>query len=294
MKIAIIGAGAIGKALEHILLGKGEQIELWDKNPAKAPNQKPISDIIPSAEIIFLCVAANAIREALQSVLPFLSSQAILVSVAKGLDDSSKSAMDLLSETSPRRHFAVLSGPMLADELMDDKGGGAVAASDEEDVRNKLSELFSGTSLTLETSDDVRGAAIGGILKNIYCIGLGILNGVGAGDDVTGMFVARALREMMLISKLFGGREETMIGLAGLGDLVASGFSPLSRNFQVGVNIGKRGESDISSEGRRAIPRIYERVRAESANLPLFSALYFVIVEKSDPNLILYSIISKQ
>lgn len=281
-RVAIIGAGAMGQALAYVLhTNKNVNVALYDKDSIKTiPAGASLSEVVSSADTLFLCVPSWAMREVLFEVKPYLKRGAISVSLAKGMEPDGKKTMDaLLAEILPRHHAAVLGGPMLAAEIMKDMPAvGCLAAADEK-ICKRVSELFEGTALSLEVTNDIRGVALSGVLKNIYALGLGIASGLSWGNNQKGWYAARALAEMASLVELFGGRRDTVYALAGAGDLVATGFSSYSRNNRFGEEIARNGVCAIKSEGCASLPLVAELI-ANSGNdsFPLFRALEEVIL----------------
>lgn len=258
-KVIIIGAGEIGTAIGKILKKKGIEPIFWDKNPLKIRNQKPLAEIIPSANFIFLCIPSWAMREAISNILPMLSKKTIIISLAKGIEKRTNKTMgELLKEFFPKgQKFALLSGPMIAEELMKNKFGAAVLATKQKIIYNKTADLFKKTNLKIEYSNDIRGVALAVVLKNIYAVLLGISDGLRQGDNKKGELLVEAVKEMADIIQTFGGKKETAYGIAGLGDLIATGFSRYSKNRQFGeelVRIGKK--TALKAEGAVSLEMI--------------------------------------
>ncbi len=274
-KVVIIGAGEIGRAIEKILQDKsGIMIELWDKDISKAPNQKPLTEIIPSADFLFLCVPTNAIRKVLNSILRFLNKKTLVISLSKGIEaDTLKTAADILEELLfDKTQHALLFGPMLAEELVKGMPGIGVAAVKEQKVFTRIKTLFTGTNLLIEHSSDVRGVALTGVLKNIYAVGLGIGGALEFGGNLKGWLTQKAIKEIAEIIELLGGKKETAFGSAGLGDFVATGFSPYSSNRQAGEELVKTGKYLLKVNELRSSPR-FANARASEGIVSLFPIL---------------------
>jgi glycerol-3-phosphate dehydrogenase (NAD(P)+) len=269
-RIVIIGAGDIGKAIAHVLRPKKADIRLWDKEPGKVIRQGPLSARVTGAEIVFLCVPSFVVAEAAKAIRPFLNSRTLVVSIAKGIDRKSGQTADiLLAKILPRQPVALLSGPMLANELLKNLGGAAIVASKSAAARKCLLGMFRHTELHVRTSADVRGVALAGVLKNIYALVLGASDGLGFGWNAKGLIAGEAAREMAAILPLFGGERETAHGLAGFGDLVATGMSPTSRNHETGRLLV---QAKVQwSEGTASLPFIMKRLGSRSRRFPLLA-----------------------
>ncbi|KKW12801.1 MAG: Glycerol-3-phosphate dehydrogenase [NAD(P)+] [Parcubacteria group bacterium GW2011_GWA2_49_9] len=283
--VAIIGAGAIGQALAHILdRNKENRLELFDKDPAKVTRAAlPLPDVVKEAEVLFLCVPSWAMRGALTEMKSYLSQDAIVVSLAKGIEEEHKKTMDaLLVEILPQHRIALLGGPMLAAEFMEDLPGVGCLATEHVEVAEQIAGLFAGTLLSFETTSDVRGVAFAGVLKNIYALGLGVAHGLSWGDNQKGWYLTRALVEMATIVEQLGGKRETAYSLAGIGDLVATGFSGYSRNSRSGEEIVRNGVCNIQSEGCASLPHFLKLLPADRSVFPLLHGLEQIIIDGKD------------
>ena len=248
--------------------------------------------VIREAKFIFLCVPSKAVRSAAISILPYLLSKAIVIVLAKGIEVESELFMDeVLIKTLPSgQPFALLGGPMLAAELATDMSTTGVVGSRDEHCLRALRELFLETTLHLETNLDLRGVALAGTLKNIYAMVLGIAHALAWGENQKGWLVAQSIFEMAFITKQMGGLPQTVYGVAGLGDLVATGFSPYSRNRKVGIS-HVEDQTPLRGESTNALPIIISKIGLSIDSLPLLRALRDVVMEKSSPRAVFESAI---
>lgn len=273
MRIVIIGAGAIGRAIEQLLNPDTNQVELWDKDQSKVRNQKALEELVPNAQVIFLCVPSWFLREAVQEVKPFLQSATILVGISKGLEQTSgKRTDEVIQEECPGRAFALLFGPMLAREIQENGRAYAVGAG-EPLATQALAELFAGSRLNLSMTPDAASSALAGVLKNVYTILLGAATGFGYGQNVKGFIVAASLREMQIIAKRLGLDPEATLGIAGAADFVATGFSEHSQNFTLGKNIAITGAASLASEGKVSAEALIQLLHSDLQDLPLLKAV---------------------
>ncbi len=266
-RVVIIGAGELGKAIGGLIVKKGAGVDLWDANPAVVPGQKPLAEIVPLAHYVFFCVPSWAMRDAVVSVVPYLSPQAAVFSFAKGIEKYSFQTMAevvpaLLPPTQP---FVVVGGPMLAEEINVGKRAIGVFASPDAAARESARELFTGDRFHVETSEDAPGVALAGVLKNIYAVALGIADGLELSGNEKGWLTGRAISEMRDIAGVMGVEKDTILGAAGVGDFIATGYSVHSRNHQTGVEIVATGKCDIRGEGLTALPFLIERLGKEKA-----------------------------
>ncbi len=278
--VTVIGAGEIGRAMAKILQKKKElKIYHWNRTPL--PNQKPLPETIPLSNFLFLCIPSWAVKETLGKINAHLGQKTIVISLAKGIEKGSLKTMnELLTELlAKKQRFSLLAGPMIAEEL--DKGlpGFGIIASDDELTFQNINPLFTRTNLNLNYTDDVRGVALGGVLKNIYAISLGIAKGLDWGKNAQGWLVAKILDEMLIIAEKLQAKKKTMLGLAGLGDLIATGFSPHSRNQAMGRELAKNGKPSLQGEGVVSLPSLLLLLKGKTDKLPILEALNKIIIE---------------
>lgn len=270
-KIAIIGAGQLGRALGKVFARGQYEINLWDREPGEDVVDLP--EALSGAQLVFFAVPSISLREAIIYCKPYMETEAVSIILTKGLCDG-RLPVELAASLLPRRPLAVVGGPMLAEELAEDLGGGAVIAGNAPKVTKKLAELFSSVDLAVEESLDISGISAAGILKNIYAIGAGSLDALSAGNDLQGMYLSRAWNEMAKIIPFLGGEKESALGWAGLGDLIATASSRQSDNFEFGrcLSLGNKPARD--GEGFRSLAGIIRRVGpARMKNLPILAVL---------------------
>lgn len=283
-KVVIIGAGEIGRAIEKVLRTKNLNIVLWDKDSSKVRGQKSLAEIVPSANFLFLCVPSWALRETIKGIAGYINKKTVIISLTKGLEGRTlKTPDELLKETLPRgQKFVLLSGPMIAEELMSGKEGRGVVASSYKEAAIKVKKLFERTSVFVDYCSDARGAALASVLKNIYAVALGISDGLDLGINVKAWLTAESLKEMTEIAEILGGRKKTIMGSAGLGDLIATGFSNYSRNRQSGEDLIKIGHFSLGGEGAASITGISKLIGKQTKGFPLFNILSQILIYQKD------------
>lgn len=281
-KIAIIGYGELGRAVHKILEKKKDlSIGIWDKKD----RENKLSGIISSAEVIFVCVPSWCVREALENIKKYLSEKTLVVCLSKGIEERTLKTVDLvLGEVlGLKQPLAILSGPMLAEELMSGKNGFAALASKNKKDFSVISDIFSGTNLKTEYSKDMKGVALCGVLKNIYALGLGICDGLNLGSNAKGKLAGEAVKEMAEIVKYLGGKKESVLSEAGLSDLIATAFSSFSRNREVGEELAKTGVCCLESEGFKSVNSMAKLLGKKAGKLPFFNTLKLIILENQKP-----------
>ena len=263
-KIAVFSAGSWGTAFSVVLGDAGNDVTLWARREevVEAINGKrentgylPGIELPPSvtattdaeqaaadADIVVLTVPSQSLRENLTAWAPMIPAKATMVSLMKGVELGSLNRMsEVIADVTgagPER-IAVVSGPNLAKEIARREPAASVVACADEDVAKQLQKAFHTAAFRPYTSVDVLGCEIGGAYKNVVGLAVGMAVGLGFGDNTTASLITRGLAETARLAMAQGANPLTLMGLAGLGDLVATCSSPLSRNRTFGVNLGQ-------------------------------------------------------
>jgi len=244
--------------------------------------------------VVILAVPSQAMRQNIKLVAPYLTKSVMVVSAAKGLELGSGKRMSqvIAEEINPRfrPNICVLSGPNLAREVLQRLPAATVVAADSGIVARKVQRLLTVPNLCVFTNSDIVGVELGGALKNIIALGAGIADGLGYGDNAKATFMTRGLTEITALGVALGANPLTFSGLAGLGDLVATCASPLSRNHYVGVELTKgRSLTEIlnsmTSVAEGVTTTLVARNVAQNLGLemPIAEKLYQVLYEDVDP-----------
>jgi glycerol-3-phosphate dehydrogenase (NAD(P)+) len=281
-RVVIIGAGEIGSAIGRLL--RGARVEFFDAQPGKVRGQRPLAKSVPSAEVVFFCIHSRFARQALFSAAPYLKRRTVVVSVSKGIEFQTRFTMDQLFThlLGARQPFAMLCGPMLAEELDLKLPGGAVIGTKSDAAYRTLVQLLRGTSLKLERSKDVHGVALAGVLKNIYAIGLGVSSALKLGSNFSGWYIQASAAEMAGIIGALGGKPQTAYGPAGLGDFITTGLSPYSQNQQMGQDLVRRGTCAMTSEGCVSLPSLVKLLGARAKSFPILTAIRRTLEHHTD------------
>lgn len=241
MKIAVIGGGAWGCTLAGLAQDNGHQVEIWSRRGAVTLEQA-----IANAEIVISAVSMKGVRSVAAALSGKLSPQTILVSATKGLDPESGSSVELpllpsqlWQQAFPGHAIAMLSGPNLSKEIQQGLPAASVIASADLAIAEQVQSVFSSPRFRVYTNPDLLGVELGGTLKNVIAIAVGACDGLNLGANAKAALVTRGLAEMIRIGTYWGAKAETFYGLSGLGDLLATCNSPLSRNYQVGYNLSQ-------------------------------------------------------
>jgi glycerol-3-phosphate dehydrogenase (NAD(P)+) len=280
-QITVIGAGEMGTALGKALEASND-VFWYDRNREKAKRYHPLEQVFGS-ELVFLCVPSKALKDVLSKAKPMLNSNTGVVCLSKGMDEQGRTVDAIVQEFVEKSKYALLAGPMLAEELVLNKTTIGILACKDQVFFHKVEAVFRGSQIKLEYTNDVAGTAISSVLKNIYAMALGMAEASGWGINLKSWLVAQILKEMIIIADDFGGKHSTVLGPAGVGDLVATGFSSYSQNFQVGKDLALMGQSERFSEGLAAVNPLYRQVSGHMDNLPVLTILYQTINSKERP-----------
>lgn len=268
-KILIIGAGEIGSTLGRFLK-KENKIKYWDKY--NQHQKEDLKNLVLWSKIIFICTPAAAVFEVLEKIKKFNLKDKILICVSKGIDLKTNQRMDevLGSFTS---NFGLLYGPMIAEELNQNKFGFGILVSKNKKVL-KIKNIFNKTKIKIKISDDLVGVSLCGILKNIYALGLGLIDALELGLNFKGYYIAETLTEICEIVKKFGGQKETVLNWCGTGDLIATGLSSNSANYLAGFLKGRNKKITKLSEGLKSLSGIKKSLKTKKIKAPIFDKIY--------------------
>ncbi len=314
-KIAVIGAGSWGTTFAKVLADAGNDITLWARRddiaeeinethrngdylpginlPHNLSATSNVAEALAGAELVFLAVPSQSLRGNLTEWGVHLPKDAILVSLMKGVERETGLRMsEVIAEATgfPSGQIAVVSGPNLATEIAAQQPAASVAASSNRDTAIRVAEVSSNDYFTTFTNNDVIGTEFGGILKNLIAVAIGIVNGVGYGENTKASIMTRGLAEISRFAVAYGAQPNTMIGLAGLGDLIATSESPLSRNHKAGEMLG-RGYSirevikrmSQTAEGLASVKPILALAAEKNIAMPIVEQVNAVLEGRMDP-----------
>ncbi|MCL5408854.1 MAG: NAD(P)-dependent glycerol-3-phosphate dehydrogenase [Candidatus Omnitrophica bacterium] len=309
VKIGIIGAGGWGTALA-VILSEHYEICMWEKFPDyagilnkkreniyflpgfKIPEKIEItsnlSEVLSFASYIIIAVPSQYFKNILEDIKKDYKNQPILIAT-KGMEETGLRMSDVLEEIIPGTHPSILSGPTIGREVAEKKPTAAVVASMDMDIAQKFQKILSSESFRIYTSSDVIGVELAGSSKNVIAIGAGIIDGLGLGINTKSAYLARGIEELKNLGVASGGKEKTFWGLAGLGDLITTSFSPSSRNRSYGEALakGKQGEflkgTKMVIEGIRTTKILKGLGEKKGIELPIIFSIYRIIYKKSNP-----------
>jgi glycerol-3-phosphate dehydrogenase (NAD(P)+) len=310
--IGVIGAGAWGTALASVAAAaSGRRVMLWAREPEVVESIRAKREntlFLPGAELpsgveatgdlskacaagaLLLVVPAQYLRASLRSLKPYLHEGMPVVLCAKGLETGSgKLLTEVLAEEVPKAESAMLSGPSFARDVA--RGlPTVIAIAARSDVAQRLQvTLGQAPGFRPYVSEDLTGVALGGAAKNVYAIACGMVEGAGYGESARAGLLARSFAELLRLGAALGARAETLMGLSGLGDLVLTATSMSSRNFALGVALGKgtpltaaAGPGAPLAEGAATAPALVARGKRHGVELPVAEAVADVLAGKLD------------
>jgi len=305
-KISVLGGGSWGTVLGYLASINGNDVTLWMRDEEVAeeinntninsrylPNLTLGSNLIATSEmadisdsgIIIFCVPSDAFREVSDLASNYIKEESFLVTATKGVEKDGFSLMsNILADYFPNNAIGVLSGPNLAEEIASNHLSGTVIASENEILAQTIIKGLSTEFFRVYENDDPYGVEMGGALKNIYAIACGIADGLDSGENTVGMIMTRGLGEMGRLASELGANPQTFLGLAGVGDLITTCASPLSRNHQFGKLIGKGMSVDDAKkqigqtiEGLKTLKVVKIISDEHKVNMPIVDSLYKII-----------------
>lgn len=314
-KVAVLGAGSWGTTFAKILADGGSNVTIWARRPELAreiSESKRNSDYLPGinlprsmqassklgevldgAEQVYLSIPSQTLRENLIAVRGMIPTDAVVVSLMKGVEKGTGFRMSEVIEQElalGEDRVAVASGPNLALEIAKQQPTAAVISSASLETATAVAMAATNPYFRSFVNTDVIGTEFGGVLKNLIAVAIGIVDGVGYGENTKASIITRGLSEMTDFAVAYGARAETLSGLAGLGDLIATCQSPLSRNNTAGRLLGQGynfaevvAQMNQTAEGLASVAPILELARAKGVDMPIVSQVAEVLAGTLNP-----------
>ncbi len=321
---AIVGAGSWGTALAIHSANCGHDVKLWvhSEDTFKTLTEKRTNEIylpgfslpenviptpdgssISNSDYVIFAVPSIHFRETFKKMLPHIRDGSVLISAIKGMEpNTSKRISEIVQELSGERFvYSVLSGPSFATEVAQQNPTAVVIGSDNKEIGKEIQTDFRSAYFRLYYNPDVLGIEIGGSVKNIIAIAGGVVSGLGYGYNTLSGLITRGLAEVNRLAIDLGANPSTLMGLAGLGDLVLTCTGHLSRNRQVGVELGKGKKIDeitrnmrMVAEGVRTTEGIYALAKKRNVSMPITEQVYKVLYEDHDPRTAILELMSRE
>jgi glycerol-3-phosphate dehydrogenase (NAD(P)+) len=308
LKVGLLGGGSWGTTVAS-LVAQNTRVTLWARDASTAEeinlrhtNEKYLPDAslpeslkasadleeaVSDIDVLVVGIPSHQFRGVLELVKPHLRAWVPVVSLTKGLELDTRLRMtEIIEEVLPGHPVGVLTGPNLAREIVAGQAAASVIAMEDEIILRELQALFRSGLFRVYTNHDVIGCELGGALKNIIAIAVGMGDGLGAGDNTRSALITRGLAEISRLGVAMGGRAETFAGLAGMGDIIATCTSAQSRNRHVGIELGKGRklpeiieEMVMVAEGVKSAPAVMALAKEHEVEMPIASDVYRVVAE---------------
>ena len=320
-KIAVLGGGSFGTVLANLAASNGYSVSLWVRDSEQAlrinseganttyhPELKlsenieatdSLEEVLKDASMVFIATPSIIFQQIIERISNLIEDDSYLISCTKGILGKPFRPLSEVITEKVENTLGVLSGPNLAKEIADNKVAGSVIASSDNELINSVKSVLSSQTFKIYSSNDMQGVEFAGALKNIYAIICGMADSLKVGENAIGLILTRSMAEMSRFAVAKGANPITFLGLAGMGDLVATCTSKLSRNYQLGYNLGKGMKIDKAKEKIGQVAegiRTLEVIKNESIELdikmPLVESLYNIIYLDSSPNVLISDLIN--
>ncbi|MDZ8085623.1 MAG: NAD(P)H-dependent glycerol-3-phosphate dehydrogenase [Nostoc sp. DedQUE12b] len=287
LSVAILGAGAWGASLANLATANGHQVRVWSRQGSQS-----LQVVLKDVQIVLSAISMIGVRDVASQVQSFpLSPETIFVTATKGLDPQTTCTPSQIWQTTfPNHPVVVLSGPNLSKEIQMELPAASVVASNIPTAAEVVQLVFSSHRFRVYTNPDPLGVELGGTLKNVIAIAAGVCDGLQLGTNAKAALVTRGLTEMVRIGNNWGAKTETFYGLSGLGDLLATCNSPLSRNYQVGYQLagGKSLTETLANlqgtaEGVNTCRVLMQRAKQQNIAVPITEQVYRLLQGEITP-----------
>lgn len=312
-KVAVIGAGSFGTALANVLVYNGHDVTVWARKESqiqemseKHTNSKYLPGVLISdrikytnvleeavadKDIIVFAVPAQSFSQVACNAKEHLDPATVVVNLAKGIERGTlKTMSQIAADVIPDNTYVALSGPSHAEEISRNFPTTVVVASKEQKAAELVQDVFMGPKFRVYTSPDVNGVELGGALKNVIAIATGISDGMKLGDNTKAALMTRGMHEVKRLGMAMGAENETFAGLSGIGDLIVTCDSNLSRNRRCGILIGggltpEQAVEKIGTtvEGFYTVDAAYELSKKLGVEMPITDAIHACLKGKTDP-----------
>ena len=319
--VAVLGGGSFGTVLANLAASNGYNVSLWVRDSEQAlrinseganttyhPELKlsknitasdNLKEVLNNRSIIFIATPSIVFEQIVIRVSDYIDEKPYLVSCTKGiLDDPFRPLSEIIS-SKLKNTIGVLSGPNLAKEIADEKIAGTVIASPDELLINIVKSVLSSETFKIYSSKDMQGVEMAGALKNIYAVICGMAESLKVGENAIGLILTRSMAEMSRFAVAKGANPITFLGLSGMGDLVATCMSTLSRNYQLGFNIGSgmslsKAKESVGqvAEGVRTLEVVLKESSKLNIKMPLVESMYNIIYNNASPNTLIDDLIN--
>jgi glycerol-3-phosphate dehydrogenase (NAD(P)+) len=310
LKVGVLGGGSWGTTVAS-LVSRNAPVQLWARSPdavreintdhsnerylpgislpEKLVASGDLAEVVSSADVLVMGIPSQNFRGVLEEVKEHIRAWVPVISLTKGLEVETRMRMtEVVEDVLPGHPVGVLTGPNLAREIMEGRAAASVLAMQDGGNVELLRPLFNSGLFRVYSNEDVTGCELGGVLKNIIAIAVGMGDGLGAGDNTRAGLITRGLAEVTRLGVALGGKARTFFGLAGMGDMIATCTSDQSRNRSVGVQLGQgRSIEEIIedmvmvAEGVKTAPAVMDLAKQHEISMPIAEDVYKVVTGES-------------
>tara|TARA_B100000700_G_scaffold90058_1_gene101608 strand:+ start:1 stop:1011 length:1011 start_codon:yes stop_codon:yes gene_type:complete len=319
--VAVLGGGSFGTVLANLAASNGYNVSLWVRDSEQAlrinseganttyhpelklsPNivaSDNLKEVLNNKSIIFIATPSIVFEQIIIRISDYIDEKPYLVSCTKGILDEPFRPLSEVISSKLKNTIGVLSGPNLAKEIADEKIAGTVIASPNENLIDIVKSVLSSETFKIYSSNDMQGVEMAGALKNIYAVVCGMAESLKVGENAIGLILTRSMAEMSRFAVAKGANPITFLGLSGMGDLVATCMSTLSRNYQLGFNIGSgmslsQAKDNVGqvAEGVRTLEVVLKESSKLDIKMPLVESMYNIIYNDASPKTLIDDLIN--
>ena len=319
--VAVLGGGSFGTVLANLAASNGYNVSLWVRDSEQAlrinseganttyhpelklsPNivaSDNLKEVLNNKSIIFIATPSIVFEQITIRISDYIDEKPYLVSCTKGILDEPFRPLSEVISSKLKNTIGVLSGPNLAKEIADEKIAGTVIASPNENLIDIVKSVLSSETFKIYSSNDMQGVEMAGALKNIYAVVCGMAESLKVGENALGLILTRSMAEMSRFAVAKGANPITFLGLSGMGDLVATCMSTLSRNYQLGFNIGSgmslsQAKDNVGqvAEGVRTLEVVLKESSKLDIKMPLVESMYNIIYNDASPKTLVDDLIN--
>lgn len=325
MNVSIIGTGAYGLALCSVLSkNKDNKITMWSENketvkeltttstlkslpelllPKDITYTTSIENVCKNADIMFIVVAAKYVDDIVNYITPYYDKKTHICIASKGIEqDTCKFLHDIVLDSIKTKRLAVISGPSFAIDIINNEPIGLSIASDNKTTINVIKKAICNDTFKLRETDDIIGIELCGSIKNIIAIAAGIIHGLGYSESTQAFLINESMHDIKELIHRLGGKKQTILSFAGVGDLILTCSSTKSRNYSFGIVVAQaKGKEEIDNylknntvEGYYTLKSIYKLIKTKKVKMPIIDLIYKIIINNEDPNKLIKFLVNKK
>ena len=320
-KVAVLGGGSFGTVLANLAASNGYKVSLWVRDSEQAlrinsegantsyhPELKlsenilasdDLNEVVKDVSIVFIATPSIIFEKIVNRLSNYISEDAFLISCTKGILENPFRLLSEVISKNCKNPIGVLSGPNLAKEIADNKIAGTVIASSKKNVISLVKLVLSSKNFKIYSSNDMQGVELAGALKNIYALICGMAESLNVGENAIGLILTRSMAEMSRFAVAKGADPVTFLGLSGMGDLVATCMSNLSRNYQLGFNLGQGMNLNNAkikvgqvAEGIQTLEATINESKKLKIKMPLVESMYNILNGKALPESLIEDLVN--